>query len=141
MKKRSIYISTLLAAFILITGSSCKKFLEESPKNQVAVSNFYQTENDAIASVNAIYAYLNSTSSGSTAGVYHSTFWVMAGLASDEMYNEEIFSPQNDQIGKFTHGPVNGSIQETWTMHYKAITTANIAIARIPAIPMNAVSM
>ena len=139
MKKHSLYISTLLAVFMLVTGSSCKKFLEESPKNLVAVSNFYQTENDAIASVNAIYGYLNSTSSGSTAGVYHSTFWVMAGLASDEMYNEEIFSPQNDQIGKFTHGPINASIQETWSMHYKAITIANIAIARIPAIPMNAI--
>ncbi len=139
MKRHSIYIKTILFSFILLGSSSCKKFLEENPKNLVAVTNFYQTENDAVSAVNAIYAYLNSTSTGSTAGVYHSTFWVMAGLASDEMYSEEIFAPQNDQIGKFTHGPINSSIQETWTMHYKAITIANIAIARIPGISMNAV--
>src|SRR5665647_2533253 len=131
------YYTAILLSLIIMTGSSCKKFLKEDPKNLVAITNFYQTENDAVSAVNAIYAYLNSTSTGSTAGVYHSTFWAMAGLASDEMYNQEVFAPDLDQISKFTHGPINASIQETWTMHYKAITIANIAIARIPAIQMD----
>ena len=138
MKKLSSAITISILAVCLLSLSSCKKFLEEDPKNLVAVTNFYQTENDAVFAINAIYAYLNSTSTGSTAGVYHSTFWVMAGLAADEMVNEEIFSTANDQISKFTHGPINSSTQETWAMHYKAITIANIAIARIPAIDMNA---
>jgi hypothetical protein len=132
------YKATIILSFIMLLGSSCKKFLKEDPKNLVAITNFYQTENDAVAAVNAVYSYLNSTSTGSTAGVYHSTFWVLAGLASDEMYNEAIFSPDLDQVSKFVHGPINASIQETWTMHYKAITLANIAIARIPAIQMDA---
>ena len=138
MKKYVSCIIVLFLATAILAVSSCKKFLTEDPKNLVAVTNFYQTENDALASVNAIYAYLNSTSTGSTAGVYHSTFWVMAGLASDEMNNESIFTPDLDQISKFSHGPINASIQETWTMHYKAITLANIAIARIPGISMDA---
>src|SRR5664279_5534420 len=129
---------TVILSIIIMLGSSCKKFLVEDPKNLVAITNFYQTENDALAAVNAIYAYLNSTSTGSTAGVYHSTFWAVAGLASDEMYNEEVFAPDLDQISKFTDGPVNASIQETWTMHYTAITIANIAITRIPSIQMDA---
>lgn len=86
--KNIINIKTLL---FLVAGSvlfpSCKKFLEENPKSNVTVSNFYKTEADAISAVNSVYAYLNSTSTGSTAGVYHSTFWVTAGLASDEMQN------------------------------------------------------
>lgn len=138
MKRHSTYFKTLALCLIVLFSTSCKKFLEEDPKRLVAITNFYKTEADAVSAVNAIYAYLNSTSTGSTAGVYHSTFWVMAGLASDEMINEEIFSPSNDQIGKFTHGPINSSIQEVWTMHYKAITIANIAIARIPGIEMDA---
>jgi hypothetical protein len=89
MQKYSLHILIALAA--TLTVSSCTKFLEEDPKNLVATSNFYQTENDAIAAVNAIYAYLNSTSTGSTAGVYHSTFWVIAGCASDEMINKNVF--------------------------------------------------
>src|SRR5450432_2178682 len=101
------YKITIILSIIILSGSSCKKFLEEDPKNVVAITNYYQTENDAIAAVNAIYAYLNSTSTGSTAGVYHSTFWVIAGCASDEMINEDVFTPDVDQISKFSQTPIN----------------------------------
>jgi len=135
MQKHSLLLIITTAA--LFTFSSCEKFLEEDPQSVVAVTNYYQTENDAIAAVNSIYGYLNSTSTGSTAGVYHSTFWVIAGCASDEMVNKNVFQPDIDQISNFVETPINGSLQETWAMHYKAITIANIAIARIPAIQMD----
>lgn len=121
---------------------SCKKFLEEDPKNQVTITNFYKTESDAIAAVNAIYAYLNSVDNfavgGNTAGVYHSTFWVTIGLASDEMLNNQLGAANFDQLSSFSHTPQNPSMEEIWGMHYKTITLANIAIARIPGISMNA---
>ena len=78
MKKYSFAWLIVFSAAVLAL-SSCKKFLEEDPQNLITGANFFQTENDAIAAVNAVYAYLNSTSTGSTAGVYHSTFWVIAG--------------------------------------------------------------
>lgn len=125
---------TLIIAF---SFSSCKKFLEESPKGQVDITNYYKTENDAISAVNSIYAYLNSISTGTTAGVYHSTFWVTAGLASDEMENQQLAAPQFDQLSNFTYHSQNSALQEIWAMHYKTITIANIAIQRIPLIDMN----
>jgi tetratricopeptide (TPR) repeat protein len=125
----------ILAVFIL---PSCKKFLEENPRNLVSVANFYKTQDDAIAAVNAIYGYLNSTSTGSTAGVYHSSFWVMAGLASDEMQNNQFGAPDLDQLATFSHSSQNNSLLETWQMHYKTINIANIAIERIPSINMDA---
>lgn len=130
----------IIAALLLVSASlsSCKKFLEEDPKSNVTVANYYQTEGDAISAVNSIYAYLNSTSSGSTAGVYHSTFWVAQGLASDELLNNQLGAPQFDQLGTFTHTPQNSGLEEIWAMHYKTITIANIAISRIPGISMNA---
>lgn len=126
----------LLTVFIM---SSCKKFLEENPKGQISINNYYQTQSDAVAAVNAIYGYLNSISTGSTAGVYHSTFWVIEGLASDEMLNNQIGSPDLDQLATFTYSPQNSSLLETWQMHYKTITIANIAIGRIPGINMDTV--
>ena len=123
-----------LSAFVL---PSCEKFLEENPRNLVSVANFYKTSDDAVAAVNAIYGYLNSTSTGSTAGVYHSTFWVIAGLASDEMQNNQFGAPDLDQLATFTQSAQNNSLLETWQMHYKTITVANIAIERIPAISMD----
>ncbi|MEO6820260.1 MAG: RagB/SusD family nutrient uptake outer membrane protein [Ginsengibacter sp.] len=138
MHIHSNYIKTLgIMAILAFTMPSCKKFLEENPKNLVSVSNFYKTQEDAIAAVDAIYGYLNSTSTGSTAGVYHSTFWVIAGLGSDEMLNNQYGVPDLDQIATFSESPQNNSLLETWQMHYKTITVANIAIERIPGIQMD----
>jgi starch-binding outer membrane protein, SusD/RagB family len=138
---KSTYHFIKPAAFILLLmmiTPSCKKFLTEDPKNVVAITNFYKTENDAISAVNAIYSYLNSLSSGSFAGVYLNSFWVTAGLASDEMNNQEIFAPFNDQTSTFTYGSQHTALQEIWSTHYKTITIANIAIERIPLIQMDA---
>ncbi len=136
--KNKITIQILAVCLIAAAGfSSCKKFLEEDPKSNVTVTNYYKTEQDAISAVNSIYAYLNSISTGSTAGVYHSTFWVTAGLASDEMLNNQLAAPQYDQLATFTFTPQNSALEEIWAMHYKTITIANIAINRIPGISMN----
>ncbi len=138
MKKTIIIKFLPLIMLTLTVLSSCKKFLAEDPKSNVTVANFYKTEGDAISAVNSIYGYLNSTSTGSTAGVYHSTFWVAAGLSSDELLNNQLGTPQFDQLATFTQTPQNSGLLEIWAMHYKTITIANIAINRIPSINMNA---
>lgn len=136
--KHTILTRSIVFAVLLAGGlSSCKKFLEEKPESQVTVVNYYKTESDAISAVNSIYGYLNSISTGSTAGVYHSTFWVTAGLASDELLNNQVGAPQFDQLATFTYTSQNSALEEIWAMHYKTITIANIAINRIPGISMN----
>jgi hypothetical protein len=124
----------------ILMFSSCDDFLEESPKDRVAITNYYQTEEDAISAVNSIYSWLGSydLTYGNTAGVYHSTFWITAGLASDEMNNNQAGQPQFDQLATFSYNSENAAILEIWQMHYKAINTANIAIERIPSIDMDA---
>jgi hypothetical protein len=87
--------------------------------------------------VNAIYAHLNSQSFDTFGGVYHSSFWVAIGLASDEMLNNQAGQTSLDQLSTFTHGPDNGTVYDVWKQHYKAITLANIAIERIPPIVMD----
>lgn len=109
----------------------------EDPKTSVVESNFYKTKDDAIAAVNSVYAYLNALSSGDFEGVYHSGFYVVAGLASDELQNQQ-FSDAMDKIATFTYGPDNDAVLKMWSIHYKAITIANIAINRIPGIAMDA---
>lgn len=130
----------LSAIIVLITFSSCTKdFLEEDPKGEVATSNYYKTEQDAISAVNSIYAYLGSydASRGNTAGIYHSTFWVTQGLASDEMLNNQLGTPQYDQFASFSYNADNAALLEIWQIHYKTIYLANIAIDKIPSIDMD----
>ena len=139
MKNINKSIIRTLILFSVIICASCEDFLEENPKDRVANTNYYQTEEDAISAVNSIYAWLGSydLNYGNTAGIYHSTFWVTVGLASDEMANNQVGAPQFDQLSTFSYNSENVAILEIWQMHYKAISTANIAIEKIPGIDMN----
>ncbi|MBK8566774.1 MAG: RagB/SusD family nutrient uptake outer membrane protein [Saprospiraceae bacterium] len=132
MKK---YIGFSILILLLTVGFfACKGLLEEDPKDQVFVDNFFQTENDATAAVNSIYGILNATSSApSFGGVYFSNYWVATGLASDEMENR-LPAPDFDQLATFTHRPVNGALYEFWSLAYKGINNANFAIEGIPLV-------
>ena len=134
---------TTLFLFLVISIVSCSDFLEENPQNNVSQNNYYLTEQDAVSAVNAIYAYLGSYNldgfgpfPGNTSGVYHSTFWVTIGLASDNLMNNQLGAIQNDQLATFSYNAENANFLEIWRIHYKVIYLANIAIERIPGIEM-----
>ncbi|MEQ9440850.1 MAG: RagB/SusD family nutrient uptake outer membrane protein [Cyclobacteriaceae bacterium] len=136
--KKLINIKTFSLAFLLVglCFTACEDFLKEDPQDRVAQDRYYQTEEDAVAAVNSIYANLGSTSSGPE-GVYHSTTWIAAGLASDNLKNMQQGALANDQLGTFSWNAENSSILTIWRIHYKTINLANIAIERIPAIEMD----
>lgn len=140
MKNSNRYIKIFLGVlFIGLTLFSCKDFLVEDPKDRVALSNYYTTESDAVSAVNSIYAWLGAYdfTYGNTAGIYHSTFWVAQGLASDEMNNNQFGTPDLDQLATFTSNSENGSVLDIWRIHYKTIYAANMAVVRIPKIEMD----
>jgi starch-binding outer membrane protein, SusD/RagB family len=51
--KNTTIIKFVVLLFGVFSFASCKKFLEEKPKSNVTVENFYQTEGDAISAVNS----------------------------------------------------------------------------------------
>ncbi|MCF2487537.1 RagB/SusD family nutrient uptake outer membrane protein [Dyadobacter sp. CY347] len=137
MKKfKLIKTSGMILAAALLWLSSCEDFLKEDPQDRIAQDRFYQTAEDATAAVNAVYSNLGSTSSGPE-GIYHSTTWIAAGLASDELINKQEGAIANDQLATFSWNAENGNIGTIWRIHYKTITLANIAIERIPPIDMD----
>ena len=128
----------LVFSILAISLSTCKNLLVEDPKDQVFIENFFKTENDAIAAVNSIYAVLNSTSFAPTfGGAFHSSYWVMSGLASDEMENRLAGSIELDELDQFRHKPVNGTVRDFWINGYKGISNANFAIAGIQDMKMD----
>lgn len=133
-QKTKLFIVFALMAFVL---PSCHDFLDEDPEDRVAISNYYETEEDAISAVNAVYGHLNAQSADTYGGVYHSSFWVMIGLASDEMRNNQVGNTDADQLANFTYSPENGIVYDVWKQHFKAITLANIAISRVPNTDMD----
>ena len=137
--KQMIQRLTILLSFIVLAGiTSCSDLLKEDPKNQVFRDNYFENDNDAISAVNAIYAHLNSTSLGPTfGGVYHSTYWVIQGLASDEMNNRAAGAPQDDQLSTFSYNAENPTIFDLWVQTYRAISNANFALGGIPDSPID----
>lgn len=128
----------LVFSILAISLPTCKNLLVEDPKDQVFIENFFKTENDAIAAVNSIYAVLNSTSFAPTfGGAFHSSYWVMSGLASDEMENRLAGSIELDELDQFRHKPVNGTVRDFWINGYKGISNANFAIAGIQDMKMD----
>lgn len=132
--RSNVMIFIIMLCFCIV---SCDNFLAENPKDMVTKKNYYQTKQDAISAVNSIYAYLGSYSARNTAGVYHSTFWLVQDLASGNMKNNQPGAPYFTKISKFAWTAENPAFLEMWRIHYKAISLANIAIAQIPNINMD----
>ena len=127
-------IITLLLLFVFV---SCQKdFLEKSPIIGVTEDNFYRTEADAIAAVNAAYASLQFQLSPSG---HFRWFWgdimsddALKGGSGDNDVNELL------QLESFT-GKANTTLLESeWSANYEGIYRANVVLEKVPGIEMDA---
>lgn len=137
MKSKSIiYIFYIGITVIILTASCTKDFLERSPIIGVTEENFYKTEADAIAGINAAYATLQFQLS--PAGHFR---WFWGDIMSDDATKGG--SGDNDvnsllQLETFK-GPVNTDLLEAeWSANYEGIYRANVVLEKVPAINMNA---
>jgi hypothetical protein len=121
---------------ILLTLPSCQKdFLEKSPIIGITEENFYKTEADAIAAVNAAYATLQFQLS--PAGHFR---WFWGDIMSDDAVKGG--SGDNDvnallQLETFK-GPTNTDLLESeWGADFEGIYRANVVLEKVPQIVMN----
>ena len=131
--KKIIYILLIPAA---LAFSSCdKEFLEKAPIVGTTEGNFYRTEADAIAAVNAAYAAIQFQLSD--AGHFR---WFWGDIMSDD--SEKGGSSDNDvnsllQLETFK-GPTNTDLlEDEWGADYEAIYRANVVLEKVPAIEMD----
>ena len=121
---------------ICLSAMSCEKdFLEKAPIVGTTEENFYRTEADAIAAVNAAYASLQFQLSP---GGHFRWFW--GDIMSDD--SEKGGSGDNDvndllQLETFK-GPTNTELLEgEWAADYEGIYRANVVLEKVPAIQMD----
>ena len=127
-------------SFILIgagiTFFACNKLVED-PNSIIVSSQFYKTQADAVASVNAVYSTLN-TDAAADFPIYGRDLNLLTGNGSDD----QIFSPSNTNpdvraLGTTTYVAANDRIKKNWQQHYFGISRANVAIDNIPNIEMD----
>ena len=117
---------------MLTLMSGCEKSLEFEVKDRITLDNFFETSDDAVAAVNAIYDALGDVD------LYNSSLWLIQDLASDDC---DALSTWNDpnahQFDRYTLQSNNNYTTHIWRASYQLIGRANLAIERIPEITMD----
>lgn len=125
MKK--ILIPVLL---LLMTATSCKKFLEEKPNGLLTPDNYYNTQDQIRAAVNGAYLGLNSP------------FATGIGVAVSSVFSLEYITgytqrprPSGYEDNQFIQlagiDQANGTLQTFWTSSYYPIENCNSIIANV----------
>jgi len=128
MKK--IYTISIFSAIIMII--SCQKQLEFQPK-QIYYDNYYQTSEDAVGAINAVYSLLTYVNQ------YNSYLWLVQDIASDDCdARETLNDPNIHQFDQYNLKATNTYLSGIWQGSYLGISRANIVLEKVPEIDMDA---
>lgn len=124
-------IITLSLVLIFGLTSACTDILERTPQGVFTLDNFFQTEEQAVQSVNAIYNQLRAWQ------VHVFSFIGMTDIVSDD--SEKGSFPSDgfflQEVEDFTHTATNVAPSTVWAGYYDGVFRANLAITRIPDVP------
>lgn len=125
-------ISHLALITLLFLLTSCtEEVLERTPQGQFTLENYFQTEEQAVQSVNAVYNQLRDWQT------HVFSYIGMTDIVSDDAdkgsFPSDGFFLQ--EIDDFTYTATNVAPSTVWEGYYTGIFRANLAIARIPDVP------
>ena len=131
MKK---YIKIIFAGLVLISSVSCKKSMElDIPNPNVPdESNFWQTSNDALLGINAVYGnfYRNGAPYSRWTPFY-------MDVRSDDGYSTSGWNELRS-IGALNITQYSFEVNyDTWWHHWRGVYRANQVIANVPTIAMD----
>jgi hypothetical protein len=122
-------ITFLLSATILV---SCTE-LEVTPTSFVTEENFFKTQDDAVASVTAVYASL-SIDPGEQS-LFGRNLYFLTDMASDyAAAGVSATNPQVRALSSLTHDATSDRVQVAWRQIYAGVNRANVAIDNIPKV-------
>jgi hypothetical protein len=130
MKTMKTYMTGIMLLLIAVYG--CEKSLEFEVKDRITLDNFFETSDDAVAAINAIYDALGDVD------LYNSSLWLVQDLSSDDC---DALSTWNDpnahQFDRYSIQANNNYTTNIWRACYQLISRANLSIERIPGINMD----
>lgn len=127
MKRNIIYLSILLA---VTTLGSCKKFLDESPRTEQNIENFFKNENDFNLALDGAYAAVR--------GIYGSkSAWIMGEMRSDNTHydykasDQALATVQRYNVADFTDDQFSAQTAAKWSTCYVAVSRTNAILDHI----------
>jgi hypothetical protein len=123
---------SIIIFLIMLLASGCESLLEEEVFSRFGASNFYKSETDAVALLNAAYSNTSDWSYMTREFLMPfeactDTFWETGGGINTHM------KPVID----FVWDEGNNYLGTLWKWLYKGIFYANVVIDQVPAIEMN----
>jgi len=123
--KNIIFFKGIIIFFIIFAASGCQKgFLEKYPPDKLSPASFYQTKEDAIASINAAYDPLQQQ------GLYGRDAFRW-GAKTEELYRA------GDFYNAALYLPSNSETNRGFTSAYQGILFANTNLALIPPMKID----
>ena len=129
--KKLLYMGCLMAASLL-TFSSCGDFLDEEPKGQLTPDNFFNSEDDLTASVNALYDRINQTQSW-TNPMYPQ--WQGDDMTANPGSNKQAVAA----LDGFSSDGANKGVTDAWNQHYGLIKACNFVLEGADKTPTSEV--
>ena len=118
--------SLVYTSIISLSVISCN-FLDETPEDFLSPTNFYTTQEDAIAAVNAVYDQLS----------YYNSMWQLGERPSDNIQDGPVSRDVSLELHTFTWNSATGIFGSVWQQVYESINRANTALEQLPSIDMN----
>ncbi|MBT3243085.1 MAG: RagB/SusD family nutrient uptake outer membrane protein [Bacteroidetes bacterium] len=132
MKRLLYHTAKILLIVFLFT--SCEDFLDLKPLDQEVSSNFYQTEEDAMQALVAIYDVITYQSSP---GISWAPFIIVSDILSDDSYaggSDANDGMQQQELNTFDIPTTNGIVHSIWIKNYIGIYRANLFLELIDQI-------
>jgi tetratricopeptide (TPR) repeat protein len=127
MQKVSIIAILFIALF-----SSCKKNFDEPNPNQPTAASFWNSSDDAVKGINAVYSIFHRGYAG-----YSRAMFFHGMLKSDEGYGSGGDGGLNTLMSFSMNDNNFGLTADTWSNMYQGIYRANQVIAYVPNIAMD----
>ena len=124
------FLSALVLCSFLLAGCD---LLQETPESALSTEQFYQTTEDAMAGVDAVYASLFQGW-----GMYYRGIYLIVDLPTDDAtIGQGVNNPNIVALDNYTYTPTNDRLALFWESTYRAINRANEAIAGVPTVEMD----
>jgi hypothetical protein len=115
-----------LGALTLLAG--CKDFLDRQPLGTIAPANFFQSADDAEASLTSCYDALQSS------GAYGQDLLTMGEMPSD---NCTTANGDVNALDKIIWTPNTGQVYNVYRQAYAGVNRANVVLKYVPTITMD----
>lgn len=134
MKNIRITRLSVLCSLIIMIGSCGKNYITLQPQGQFLSENYYANADQAYAALVSVYDAMRKNAGG------FENMITMMNAASDDNYAGGGSSSDGLGIHSFADFTINANTVpgSYWSDHYQGVFRANILLAKLPAIDMDA---